>query len=1501
MHPMSIENSRVFKVRGTEILPIDSPQERHQKLERIALDERYHFVAVLDAKGALLDVNRAALDGAGLTLSDLKGKPFWDCFWWTVSDETQVTLKKAVPRCAQGEFVRYDVEINGRAHAKETVVIDFSMIPVKDETGKVVYIVPEARDITEKKAYEQEIAARNNDLQALLAQTRELDKIKAPFFANVSHELRTTLQFIIGSSDRLLRNDAVMDTDQRQETARVIGQNARLLLKYVHDLLDISRFEAGNLNAQFQETDLASLIRRTASHFEIVSRERNVAFLIEADEAVSAVDAEKLQHAVMSLLSNAFKVVQDGGTVRVKLNVSKKDLVISIEDSGPGVKPEMRDAIFERFRPGDGAKVHQCGEAGRGLAIAKAYVEMHKGELTVSDSGLGGACFQATLPLFQVPQGASPSTFKSKHEWDGVLVEGFIEELRVSHCLPEKKILIESAERVKPTVLVVEDNADMNRFIVECLAVEYDVVAAFDGGQGLRMAVNLIPSLIISDIMMPEVSGAEMISHIRKRPELVDVPILLLSAPADEELKVKLLEGGAQDFVAKPFSEQDLLVRARNLVRLKNAQERYSTLFGAMDQGFCIIEMLFDSRQKPLDYRFLEVNAAFEKQTGLKDARGKRMRELAPAHEQHWFDIYGRIALSGESIRFENCAEALGRWFEVYAFRVGRPENRHVAIFFNDITQRKRAGEAIRDGAQRLHLALSAGQLGDWTWEAATDLVSLSPRAAEIFGLPIGSVVTWTQLYERFHQDDREMARLAATRALTERSDYNVEYRINRAPGSAWIAARGRGIYENNAIKGMTGVVQDVTAQRETEEALRQSEERFRAIFNQAAVGMAIAKLDGRFEQVNERFADLLGYSQQEIYQLTFRDLTYPDDLPATEAQMRRLMAGEIGEYVIEKRYRRKDGVLVWSLTTVAILRDAQKRPYRFTGVIKDITKRKRAEEVLRRSEEELRALANSIPHLAWMAEPDGHIFWYNQRWYDYTGTTLNEMAGWDWEKVHHPDHVSRVRHSWKAALSNGQPWEDTFQMRGADGHYRWFLSRAFPLRDADGKISRWFGTNTDIEDGKRLQDVLKEESRVLNLLNKTGAAIASQLDFERLVQTVTDAGTELSGAQFGAFFYNVIDEKGESFLLYALSGAPRSAFEKFNLPRNTPIFNPTFKGEGVIRSADITQDPRYGTMAPHYGMPAGHLPVRSYLAVSVFSRSGETIGGLFFGHSEANVFTERSERLVLGIAAQAAIAIDNARLYDGQKKAQEALRQAHEELELRVAERTAELREAVAQMEEFSYTVSHDLRAPLRGMHAYSTALLEDCGEALSSVPHAVEYLTRIAANATRLDRMALDVLTLSRVARGQLHLEVVSLDKLIRDLVEYYPVMHAPNAEITIEPLADVLGHEPSITQVMSNLMSNAIKFAAPGTVPKVRIWTQMRDQDVRIWVEDSGIGIDPKFHHRLFQIFERIHPDFNCEGTGVGLAIVRKAVARMNGSVGVESDGKNGSRFWIQLRGA
>jgi PAS domain S-box-containing protein len=592
-------------VRETQLLPADPPLVRLQKLARITLDSMVQFVGLLDAAGTVLEINKVALDAVGIKLSDVEGRPFWTTFWWQVSDEIKATLRESIVRAAQGEFVRWDTEIYGRAGGKETIIIDASLCPVLDDQGNVVFICAEGRDITAKKAQEREIAQKNIELQGLLERIRELDEIKAQFFANVSHELRTPLALILGPAQRLIDDDGALDLAQRRESAQVVARNARMLLRHVNDLLDMSKLEAGKLKIELQDTDVAALVRFLASHFAVLADERGIDYQIDANEpCMAAVDPDKLQRVIMNLLANAFKFVPAGGRVRCALQHSARELSVAVEDSGPGVAPALRQAIFERFRQGDGGSNRKVGGTGLGLAIAKEFVEMHKGRIEVTDAELGGARFEITLPVYPVAAGpseaaAAPAAQTTQtaqtaqtaqaHQtaqaaqsdqaaqtpeaagFDRTMLDGVIEELRPQTRYRQAGSATAGAGD-RPRVLVVEDNADMNRFVAQCLDGLYEVICAFDGREGVEKALQFRPALIVSDIMMPNVSGDEMIAEMRRLPELRETPILLLSAKADEALMVELLDNGAQDFIVKPFAAKDLAVRVRNLLLARQAR-----------------------------------------------------------------------------------------------------------------------------------------------------------------------------------------------------------------------------------------------------------------------------------------------------------------------------------------------------------------------------------------------------------------------------------------------------------------------------------------------------------------------------------------------------------------------------------------------------------------------------------------------------------------------------------------------------------------------------------------------------------------------------------------------------------------------------------------------------------------------------------------------------------------------------------------------------------------
>ena len=533
--------------------------------------------------------------------------------------------------------------------------------------------------------------------------------------------------------------------------------------------------------------------------------------------------------------------------------------------------------------------------------------------------------------------------------------------------------------------------------------------------------------------------------------------------------------------------------------------------------------------------------------------------------------------------------------------------------------------------ADRLRLALDAARLGDWSWDAATDTVTLSPRAAEIFGVRPDPAMTWTAMRDLLHPDDRDRVRLAVETAIANRSHYDTQYRIKTAAGEAWVAAHGHGTYsEDGAVIGMVGIARDITAQM-------------------------------------------------------------------------------------------------------------------------------------------------------------------------------------------------------------------------------------------------------------RAQEQILEQAQALQILNDVGRMLSAELNLKKLVQALTDAATSIVGAQFGAFFYNILDAGGGSYMLYALSGVDRRHFERLPMPRATAIFGPTFRGEGIIRLSDVTQDPRFGQNLPHHGLPRGHLPVRSYLAVPVVSRSGEVLGGLFFGHGEPDVFAESDERIIAGLAGQAAIAIDNARLFDAVEKARE----------------TAEVANRLK--DEFLATVSHELRTPLNAVLGW-TSLLRTTNMDEGRRARALETIER---NARLQQKIVEDLLDISRISAGHLSLdkEPMPFRPVVESAVESIkPIAAAKSIALTVDLGDDpaiLFGDQVRLQQVIWNLLSNAIKFTPEGG--SVRVTLHVNESRVELAVADTGVGIAPAFQPHVFERFRqedqrttRAHG-----GLGLGLAIVRHLTEMHGGSVAAVSAGEGkGATFIVRL---
>jgi PAS domain S-box-containing protein len=270
----------------------------------------------------------------------------------------------------------------------------------------------------------------------------------------------------------------------------------------------------------------------------------------------------------------------------------------------------------------------------------------------------------------------------------------------------------------------------------------------------------------------------------------------------------------------------------------------------------------------------------------------------------------------------------------------------------------------------------------------------------------------------------------------------------------------------------------DITDRKVAEAARRRSEQAFQALVENALVGVVHYTLDGRFVYANEGFCRLVGYSAEELQQKTWCDITHPDDVGAELRNAQLVADGLIRHYTMEKRYVRKDGTPTWVSLHVNYVRDDAGRRLSSVGVAVDINVRRHADAALRESEMRFRELANNIDQFAWTCDESGQATWYNDRWYEYTGTTFAEMANDGWKKIHDPEHLPRVEAGLRECLRTGDTWEDTFPLRGKDGKYRWFLSRAVQIRPPNGKPARWFGTNTDVTELRELQEALKLADR---------------------------------------------------------------------------------------------------------------------------------------------------------------------------------------------------------------------------------------------------------------------------------------------------------------------------------------------------------------------------------------------------------------------------------------
>ncbi|HTJ55069.1 MAG TPA: PAS domain S-box protein [Nitrosospira sp.] len=636
-------------------------------------------------------------------------------------------------------------------------------------------------------------------------------------------------------------------------------------------------------------------------------------------------------------------------------------------------------------------------------------------------------------------------------------------------------------------------------------------------------------------------------------------------------------------------------------------------------------------------------------------------------------------------------------------------------------------------------------------------------------------------------------------------------------------------IHDNNELKQING-----------------AQSRLSAILEQTLNEIYLFDIESlRFDYVNRCAQRNLGYSMDALRTMTALHINRELDEVSFRKMTDALLAGEKEVLIFETMHMRADGTIYPVEVHLQVFERLERAE--FLAIALDITIRRRAEAALRESETRFRTLANTIPQLAWIANTDGSRSWYNQRWYDYTGMTPEEVLGWGWQKLHDAEMLPKVIRKWTDAVAAGEAFDMEFPLRGADGSYRIFLTRAEPLRDTEGRIVQWFGTNTDVNEQRLEEKVRRETEKQLQVVMENMSEGLVVCDFSGKLVYRNPAAIKMHDFRGLEQVELNIRNFGQIYELATLEGEILP-FEKWPLNR---ILQGEHLHDVELRVRRVDTD-----------------------WTRIFSYCGS----------------------VSQYADGKGLAFLTMKDITDRKVAEEALRDAKINLESKVEQRTAQLLAKSKELENFCYSVSHDLKAPLRGIDGYSRLLLESYHERLDEEGRS--FLQNVRAATKHMTRLIEDLLAYSKLERRKLSTMSVELSSFVTNLLSQFRDS-LQNVHLTVKVDSYRVRADPDgLAIALRNLIDNAIKFSKYSAIQEVDIVARAEGDYCVISVCDNGIGFDMRFYDKIFEIFQRLHRAEDYPGTGIGLAMVHKAMERMGGRVWAESELGAGAIFYLQL---
>lgn len=1042
-----------------------------------------------------------------------------------------------------------------------------------------------------------------------------------------------------------------------------------------------------------------------------------------------------------------------------------------------------------------------------------------------------------------------------------------------------------------PLVLVVDDDSKVRMQLRQVMEqAGYRVAQASDGEQALAIFTQLQPDIVLLDAVMPVMDGFSCCRTLQNLPSGDRTLVLMITRLEDIETVELAFDAGATDFITKPINwavlrqkVRILLAASRAMEELRQQKTEAQTTSNALTNILESITDGFFALDNEWKFTYLNQQAESLLQRTRADLLGKNVwAEFPQAVSLAFYEQFSKAVSEQVAVKFEEFYQPLNGWFAVHAY----PSKDGISVYFQDITDRKRLEAIAHNHQQEVFDFVEAnvgmywlGVEGQILWANQAQLDLLGYTRQEYIGQPI----------TKFHADaeviEDILQRLRANQTL-----HNYEARLLCKDGSIkYVLIDSNVFWQDEQFIHTRCFTHDITQHKQIQAALKESEQRWQLALRGNNDGIWDWNVKTNQVFYSTRWKEMLGYEDQEIsnHLDEWTTRVHPDDIGWVTQAVEDHFAHKTQFYITEHRVRCKDQTYKWILDRGQALWDEDGNVVRMAGSITDITDRKRTEEELRQSEEFLQRIIKNSPDCIKVLDLEGRLLYMSlggQSLLEIDNFFTVKNSHWVnyWQDIYHQAARSAVETAKAGSVGKFQGYCPT-----AKGTPKWWEVVVTPLVDAQGKPEKLLSVSRDITDRKLAEEELQRQNQRSQLFAEISLKIRQSLQIDQILQTTVTEVQKLLQADRVLLFRLYHDGYGQIVNEACVTGC----LSVLGMGITDECFGSDYLKKYIQGRIYTISDVDAAGVEPCLAEFMKQFSVRAKLVMPILLK--EELWGLLIAHqcNKPRQWNSSEIQLLQQIADQISIALAGAQMLEEEKIQREELARSN------------------AELQQFASVASHDLQEPLRKIQAFGNRLKASCGDALT--PQGIDYLERMQNAAMRMQTLIEDLLTFSRITTKALPFVKVNLAQIAQEVLSDLELTIAQTGgHVDVGYLHTIAAEPVQMRQLLQNLIGNALKFHRVGETPIVKLNTQLLDgqqqpvesyaiaQFCQIIVQDNGIGFEEKYLDRIFNVFQRLHSRSEYEGTGMGLAIVRKIAERHGGSVTAKSTQGKGSTFIITL---